>query len=162
MILKFKKMRAEARIPSFGHDDPMNAGLDLYLAEGKAIMSGMDAWLPSGVAWEAEIPPTVEVPISEMIDRIDHLKGWKPALLIRPRSSMAKLGLEITEGTIDASYRGEIMIHVRNVGPGTVRLGAEDRIAQIIPILVPHVTVEEVYELSPSIRGDKGFGSSGR
>jgi dUTP pyrophosphatase len=162
MILKFKKLRAEAIYPSFGHDDPTNAGLDLYLAEDREIGAFQDAWIPTGIGWAPDDPPTIETPLSDHIARIDTMHGWKMALLIRPRSSMAKMGLEITEGTVDSGYRGEIMIHVRNVGPLRRELKAGDRIAQAVPIMLPHVKVEGVEELPSSVRGDKGFGSSGR
>lgn len=151
MIVKFKKMRTNAIIPTFGHDDPSNAGLDLHLPDDREVGAFQDAWIPTGVAWApGDIP-------SGGLSR-----GWKTALFIRPRSSMAKQGLRITEGTVDAGYRGEIMIHVRNVGPLRAELKAGDRIAQAVPILLPEVVVEEVAELPVSDRGDRGFGSSGR
>lgn len=75
---------------------------------------------------------------------------------------MAKNGLDITEGTIDAGYRGEIMIHIRNMGSERHYLEVGHRIAQVIPILVPQVTVKVADELQGSDRGDQGFGSSGR
>jgi dUTP pyrophosphatase len=163
MIVKFKKMRPNATIPSFGHNDPSNAGLDLYLAEDCEVGAFQDAWVPTGVAWAPETPPAIASEfLSESIVKIERLSGWKPALFVRPRSSMAKRGLRITEGTVDAGYRGEIMIHVRNVGPLRAELKAGDRIAQAVPILLPEVVVEDVAELPVSDRGDRGFGSSGR
>lgn len=162
MIIKFKRLRPNAIIPSFGHNDPTNAGLDLYLADDCEVGAYQDAWIPTGVAWAPEYPPTVNQPMSEQLSKITYLYGWKPALLVRPRSSMAKRGLEITEGTVDAGYRGEIMIHVRNVGPLRAELKTGDRIAQGVPVLIPEVLVEEVDELPASDRGARGFGSSGR
>lgn len=155
MKIRFKKMRPEATIPSFGHDDPSNAGLDLYLAESRRLDPGEDAWIGTGVAWE---PVMLE-------DQGYAVFGWKPALLVRPRSSMAKRGLEITEGTVDSGYRGEIMVHVINRSKQSRDIQAGDRIAQAILVLLPSVGVEEVgdcEELSETVRGDKGFGSSGR
>lgn len=160
MKLKFKRLRSEACIPSFGHDDPSNAGLDLYLAEDREVGAYQDAWIPTGVAWEPGELVTY-VPEGPGISRMIYLHGWKPALLIRGRSSAAKRGLLVTEGTVDAGYRGEIMVHVVNRGPIRLQIHAGERIAQAMPILLPWIEVEEVHELSESVRGDRGFGSSG-
>lgn len=161
MKLKFKRLRAEARIPAFGHDDPTNAGLDLFLAESRDLYPGEDAWIGTGIAWEPE-EHVLEIPHAPGVSQCIPMAGWKPALFIRPRSSLAKLGLESTEGTVDMGYRGEIMVHVWNRGKKYVKIQAGERIAQAVPILLPAVEVEEVEELGESIRGDRGFGSSGR
>lgn len=150
MTIKFKRMRPTARMPEYGHGDPSNAGLDLFLAESREIGPNQDAWISTGVAWD----PTGGL-------SSDRCGAWKPALLVRGRSSAAKRGLLVTEGTVDAGYRGEIMVHVRNPGPFRIELWEGDRVAQAVPILIPHVFVEEVGELSDSDRGSRGFGSSG-
>jgi dUTP pyrophosphatase len=75
---------------------------------------------------------------------------------------VARIGLDITEGTVDSGYRGEIMIHVRNVSGMRQRIAAGDRIAQAVVVMLPMIEVVEVQELSDSVRGARGFGSSGR
>lgn len=160
MIIKFKRLQESAIIPAYGHSDPSNAGLDLFLAESCVLDAGESRWIGTGIAWEPG-DPEVQEPFVENVVRCRHLYGWKPALLIRPRSSMANKDLEITEGTVDSGYRGEIRIHVINRGSKYSKLEAGDRIAQAVPVLIPEVIVEEVQELSESRRGDRGFGSSG-
>ena len=91
-------------------------------------------------------------------------EGWEAQ--IRPRSGLAaNHGITVlnTPGTIDSNYRGELKIILYNASSGEspVRFGPGDRIAQIAfrPTFEP--CFEVVNELSPSERGDKGFGSSG-
>jgi dUTP pyrophosphatase len=161
VIINFKRLRDSAKIPCFGHNDSTNAGLDLFLPEGCVLEPGEARWIGTGVAWEPGVV-MVEEPFAESVVRGKRLYGWKPALLIRPRSSVADRDLEITEGTVDSGYRGEIKIHVINRGKLYRSLEAGYRIAQALPVLVPEIMVQEVETLSVSDRGDRGFGSSGK
>ena len=82
---------------------------------------------------------------------------------LRPRSGLAKQGVLATFGTLDADYRGELMIALYTTSPDvryTVHDG--DRIAQLV--LAPHVEAEFVIseELSATTRGAGGHGSTGR
>lgn len=84
---------------------------------------------------------------------------------IRPRSGIAhKFGVTVlnTPGTIDADYRGEILVLLINLGdqPFTVKNG--DRIAQMIFKSVVRVSWKPMEELSDTTRGQGGFGSTGR
>ena len=85
--------------------------------------------------------------------------------LVHPRSGLAlKHGISIvnTPGTIDAGYRGEIMVTIINhdlTNPFQIEVG--DRIAQLVIQQVEHATFEEVEALPESDRGSSGFGSSG-
>ncbi|MDQ3530414.1 MAG: dUTP diphosphatase, partial [Actinomycetota bacterium] len=66
-------------------------------------------------------------------------------------------------GTIDAGYRGEIKVVVINLDPAEpVALQRGERIAQLIVQRVEHVAVVEVDALDATVRGEGGFGSSGR
>jgi dUTP pyrophosphatase len=83
---------------------------------------------------------------------------------LRPRSGLAlKHGVTLlnSPGTIDADYRGEVMVLLVNHGaePFTVRRG--DRIAQLIVASVEHVAIVEVADLGNTTRGAGGFGSTG-
>ena len=83
---------------------------------------------------------------------------------VRPRSGLAlKHGVTLlnSPGTIDADYRGEVMVLLVNHGaePFTIRRG--DRIAQLIVASVEHVAIVEVTELGSTTRGAGGFGSTG-
>ena len=88
--------------------------------------------------------------------------GWY--LQIMSRSGMASKLIDARAGVIDCTYRGEIGIMLHNdgsFGEGYVVRPA-DKIAQGIFLMVPNVNWEEVDMLDDTLRGDGGFGSSGR
>lgn len=83
----------------------------------------------------------------------------------RPRSGWAlKQGMTLlnTPGTIDADYRGEVKIILINLGPEPVQIADQERIAQLVVCPILQVNLEEVTELSDTVRGAGGFGSTGR
>ena len=83
---------------------------------------------------------------------------------LRPRSGLAlKHGLTLlnSPGTIDADYRGEVMVLLINLGTDTFRVCRGDRIAQLVVAPVTHVEVECIETLEPTQRGQGGFGSTG-
>ena len=82
----------------------------------------------------------------------------------RPRSGLAaKQGLSVlnTPGTIDADYRGEVQIILVNLGSEAVTIQDQDRCAQLVICPVIQAQFELVSELSETIRGADGFGSTG-
>ena len=108
-----------------------------------AIAPGAIALVPTGLAFE--------IPV-----------GWE--VQIRPRSGLAlKHGITLINApaTIDADYRGEVKIAIVNLGrePFTVTRGM--RIAQLLLGKVTPVAWEETETLSPTARGEGGFGHSG-
>jgi dUTP pyrophosphatase len=141
--LRFKRLAPDATLPSRAHDG--DAGLDLHAAEAARLGPGERGTVGTGVA--VEIPP-------------GH------AGLVLPRSGLAArhgITLVNSPGLIDAGYRGEIRILLLNTDRDAgfeVRPG--DRIAQLL--LVPFAIAEplEAQELAVSVRGEGGFGSSGR
>ena len=83
---------------------------------------------------------------------------------IRPRSGLAlKKGITVlnSPGTIDADYRGEIGVILINLSDSDFEINTGDRIAQMI--IAKHQTIqwEALDKLDGSVRGDKGFGSTG-
>jgi len=83
---------------------------------------------------------------------------------VRPRSGLAfKHQITITNspGTIDSSYRGEIMIIVYNLSDKDFSVKNGDRIAQGVLSFVPTANFVEVDELDATHRGSGGFGSTG-
>tara|TARA_B100000989_G_C19289888_1_gene363905 strand:- start:19 stop:456 length:438 start_codon:yes stop_codon:yes gene_type:complete len=84
---------------------------------------------------------------------------------IRPRSGLAaKNNITIlnTPGTIDSDYRGEIKIIIYNHGNVDFIINNGDRIAQMILTPVIKIELEETDDLPETLRGQKGFGSTGK
>lgn len=84
---------------------------------------------------------------------------------IHPRSSMGikkKLILENLTAIIDSSYRGPVMLAIKNIGQDKVEILHRERLAQAIILPYPKVKFIEAEELSETERGEGGFGSSGR
>ena len=84
---------------------------------------------------------------------------------VRPRSGLAlKKGISVLNapGTIDADYRGEIGVILINLSDSDFMINTGDRIAQMV--IAKHETIswKVVDELDDSLRGDKGFGSTGK
>jgi dUTP pyrophosphatase len=84
---------------------------------------------------------------------------------VRPRSGLAREhGLTVLNapGTIDADYRGEVIVLMVNLGQQPVRIRPGQRIAQLVLARVEQVTVTAIEgELPASARGNGGFGSTG-
>ena len=84
---------------------------------------------------------------------------------IRPRSGLAvKNNITVlnTPGTIDSDYRGELKVILFNHGNDNFLISNKDRIAQMILTPVIKMSLEETNELPETIRGEGGFGSTGK
>jgi dUTP pyrophosphatase len=84
---------------------------------------------------------------------------------IRPRSGLAaKNNITVlnTPGTIDSDYRGEIKIILYNHGKEEFIINNQDRVAQMILVPILKMNLEEIEDLPESLRGKKGFGSTGK
>ena len=84
---------------------------------------------------------------------------------IRPRSGLAaknNISVLNTPGTIDSDYRGELKIILYNHGDKNFKINNNDRIAQMILTPILKMDLEETNELPNSVRGDGGFGSTGK
>ena len=141
--IKIKKLSEEAIVPTYGTD--FSAGADLYMLPGASVTVNPHETVMIHTGLAMEIP-----------------EGY--AGLIFARSGLAsKRGLAPANkvGVVDSDYRGEIMVALHNHGsePKTIENG--ERIAQIV--LVPYLAAEfdEVDELSDTVRGEGGFGSTG-
>jgi dUTP pyrophosphatase len=128
--------------PSYAH--PGDAGADLRAREDVILEPGERRLVPTGVA--------IALP-----------DGF--VALIHPRSGLAtKHGLTIVNapGTVDAGYRGEIAVTLLNTDSSQpIELRRGDRIAQMVIQRVEHALFIPVSELSDSVRGTGGFGSTG-
>ena len=84
---------------------------------------------------------------------------------IRPRSGLAaknSISVLNTPGTIDSDYRGEIKVILFNHGKNDFLINNKDRIAQMILTPVIKMDLEETDDLPETIRGESGFGSTGK
>jgi dUTP pyrophosphatase len=83
---------------------------------------------------------------------------------VRPRSGLAVkhgIGMVNSPGTIDSDYRGEIHLILINFGATAVKLTKGERVAQMVIGPVARVTPTAVPELDETVRGPRGFGSTG-
>ena len=83
---------------------------------------------------------------------------------VRPRSGIAvKHGVTVlnTPGTIDSDYRGEVMVILINLGSEDFTINTGDRIAQMVFKKLARVEFQQVSDLTDTIRGQGGFGSTG-
>lgn len=142
--VNIKKLNEKAIVPTYGSD--YAAGADLYacMDEAVTINPNETCFIKTGIA--------MEVPV-----------GY--AGLIYARSGLAcKKGLAPANkvGVVDADYRGEIMVALHNHSTEAVTVEAGERIAQMV--IAPFLAVDynEVEELSETVRGEGGFGSTGR
>lgn len=143
MNINIKKLNEEAIIPSYGSE--FAAGADLYaLCEDEVIIEPNETKLiHTGIA--------IELPL-----------GY--AGLIYARSGLAsKKGLAPANkvGVVDCDYRGEIMVALHNHGTTAQSISSGERIAQLViaPYIVGEFNVCE--DLSDTVRGAGGFGSTG-
>lgn len=82
--------------------------------------------------------------------------------VVRPRSGYSKLGLDVSIGTVDSNYRGELKACVINNTKGVYCLHDLDRVCQIAIRKTEQINWVKVDELTDTNRGTNGFGSSGR
>ena len=141
MKLKIIKLREQAVIPRYEHEN--DSGLDLISIEDVEIDSGESKLVKIGIS--IELPPNTEAQI-------------------RPRSGLAlkhKITVLNTPGTIDEGYRGEVGVILINHGKTSFQVVQGMRIAQMVIAPVVRAKIEEVNNLSDTIRGSRGFGSTG-
>ncbi|SEQ67558.1 dUTP diphosphatase [Arthrobacter sp. OV608] len=140
--VQLKMLDPELEAPSYAH--PGDAGADLRAREDVVLKPGERKLVPTGVA--------IALP-----------DGF--VALIHPRSGLAtKHGLTIVNapGTVDAGYRGEISVTLLNTdATQSIELRRGDRIAQMVIQRVEYAQFVAVDELSGSVRGSGGFGSTG-
>lgn len=82
---------------------------------------------------------------------------------LRPRSGLARQGVLATFGTLDADYRGELMINLYTIGPDiSYTVSSGDRIAQLVITRLADLEFQPALVLSETVRGEGGHGSTGR
>lgn len=88
-------------------------------------------------------------------------KLWALGMIVKDRSSMALKGVFTHGGVLDAGWTGELCVLMTTITPAPYRIGAGDKIAQMVPVQVLTGDIVEVNALEETNRGSQGFGSSG-
>ncbi|QJC27430.1 deoxyuridine 5'-triphosphate nucleotidohydrolase [Anaplasma platys] len=145
MKVGIKRLEWGVGLPLPSYATLQSAGLDLYaaLSDGVTIKPGDRSLIPTGIA--VELPDEYEAQV-------------------RSRSGMAaKAGVIVLNapGTIDADYRGEIVVILVNLGQADYVVNRGDRIAQLVIAPVTRITWEETTNITATARGSGGFGSTG-
>lgn len=181
-MLKVKRLNPLATVPTIAHPGE-DLGYDVYAlrdqgqpinedgtpttfnppSPGMPTRMNFEGKTVKPIRIEAGRPTIVDTGIAVHFESLD-AEGDSNAfgMLIRDRSSMAKKGIFVTAGVVDAGYRGELKIMFNLSGGGYVDIWPGDKIAQLIPVPVIADTVQEVTELTESERKEEGFGSSGQ
>ena len=145
MKLTFKKLKENAIIPTRATN--ASAGLDICacLDEPVTLEAGDIKMIPVGLTAEPDCDDV--------------------ALLIYPRSGLStKFGVSLANcvGVVDSDYRGEICVGLCNVSDKPYTIQPDERIAQMVIMPVVLADFTETHELSDTVRGEGGFGSSGK
>jgi dUTP pyrophosphatase len=142
ITIKFKQLTPNSYMPARKSEGA--AGFDLAVNAESVLPAGKVTVLHTGYA--VEIPPGYEGQV-------------------RMRSSWGKRGVICPNapGTVDWDYRGEVMVLALNLSGEDITLPAGERIAQLVIAPIANVSeVKVVSELSDTVRGSGGFGSTGR
>lgn len=140
--VKIKMLDPDLPVPGYAH--PSDAGADLHARESAVLQPGERALIRTGLA--------IALP-----------HGYVG--LVHPRSGLAaKHGITVVNapGTVDAGYRGEIMVTLLNTdNANAFEVKRGDRIAQLVIQKVELAQFEQVETLDDTARGTGGFGSTG-
>ena len=140
----FKRLNQKAKLPSYKTSGSSGMDLMACIDEPITIKSNESMLIPTGIA--IAIPEDTEVQI-------------------RPRSGLAaknNISVLNTPGTVDSDYRGEIKVILYNHGDTDFLINNKDRIAQMILTPVIKMDLEETDTLPETVRGESGFGSTGK
>ena len=139
-----KKLNPAVEIPEYKSSGASGMDLNAFVEKPVTIKSKTSTLIPTGLS----------VAFSEDYE-----------IQIRPRSGLAvKNNITIlnTPGTIDSDYRGEIKVLIFNHGNADFIINNGDRIAQMILSPVVKIDLEVINDLPETIRGEDGFGSTGK
>ncbi len=139
-----KKTNKKVITPKYKTDGSSGVDLSAFLEHKVVIKPNSSELIPTGL--QVAIPEELEIQI-------------------RPRSGLAakeSLGVLNSPGTIDSDYRGELKIILFNHGNKDFIINNGDRIAQMVLVPILKMEFEEVDSLPDTIRGQGGFGSTGK
>jgi dUTP pyrophosphatase len=139
--IRVLRLREGARLPA--RSTVAASGFDLYAClEAPVLLGPAPQLVPTGIAME--FPAGLDVQV-------------------RPRSGLSAKGVGVAFGTIDADYRGEVLVTMWTFGGlAPYELCDGDRIAQLVVAQLAAADLVEALELSPTSRGGAGHGSTGR
>ena len=139
-----KKLNPKVQLPTYKTEGSSGMDLMAFIENQIKIAPNSSALIPTGIS--VAIPNDVEIQI-------------------RPRSGLAaKSNISVlnTPGTIDSDYRGELKVILFNHGLKEFIVNNKDRIAQMILTPIIKMDLEETDNLPDTIRGEGGFGSTGK
>ena len=139
-----KKLNPAVELPAYKTNGASGMDLMAFIEEPIKISPNSSYLVPTGLS-------------------IAFSEGYE--VQIRPRSGLAaKNSITVlnTPGTIDSDYRGEIKIILFNHGKENFLINNQDRIAQMILTPVIKMEFEETENLPDTLRGEDGFGSTGK
>ncbi len=139
MIVKIKKLKEDAKLPKYHH--PGDVGMDMYAMETVTIPPMGHHFFWHGFA--------LEFP-----------EGY--GAFVMDKGGISKAGLHCMGGVFDAGYRGEYNTHLVNLSDKSYTFEEGDKVAQLVIMPVAIGELEEVDELSESVRGEGRFGSTGK
>ena len=139
-----KKLNSSVELPAYKTDGASGMDLMAFIKEPITLKAKSSCLVPTGLS----------VAFSNDFE-----------IQIRPRSGLAaKNNITVlnTPGTIDSDYRGEIKVILFNHGNNDFLINNKDRIAQMILAPVIKIDLEQTNDLPETIRGEGGFGSTGK
>ena len=139
-----KKTNKEVITPKYKTDGSSGVDLSAFLEKKVVIKPNSSELIPTGL--QVAIPEEFEIQI-------------------RPRSGLAakeSIGVLNSPGTIDSDYRGELKIILFNHSNKDFIINNGDRIAQMVLVPIIKMEFEEVDSLPDTVRGQGGFGSTGK
>ena len=139
-----KKLNPSVQLPSYKTSGASGMDLMAFIEEPIELKPGKSCLVPTGLS-------------------VAFSKEYE--IQIRPRSGLAaKKNISVlnTPGTIDSDYRGELKIILFNHGSENFMINNNDRIAQMVLTPIIKMELEEKNELPETIRGEGGFGSTGK
>lgn len=167
--IKLMKLDERATMPKFAKQG--DSGFDMYTLEDTIIKAGETKLIKTGIAadleegYEVQIRPRSGISLNGVKgcyrNTSSSLGGFSINVLRHESIEECQPYLRVQFGTVDSGYKGDIGIITYNQEDYDVLIPKGTRLAQAVVMEVPKVELVEVFELSDSERGDKGFGSSG-
>ena len=139
-----KKLNPSVELPAYKTDGASGMDLMAFIKEPISLKPKSSCLVPTGLS----------VAFSNDFE-----------IQIRPRSGLAaknNISILNTPGTIDSDYRGELKVILFNHGNNDFLINNKDRIAQMILTPVIKIDLELTNDLPDTIRGESGFGSTGK